>query len=86
MIELVIKKWDNSLAARIPKVIADIIRLEKDQTVTIEAKDGRIIITPVQDKKEYTLDELLGQCDPNDVALDAEDKAWLNDKPVGKEW
>ena len=86
MIELVIKKWGNSLAARIPKVIADIIRLEKDQTVTIEAKDGRIIITPVQDKKEYTLDELLGQCDPNDVALDAEDKAWLNDKPVGKEW
>jgi antitoxin component of MazEF toxin-antitoxin module len=86
MIELVIKKWGNSLAARIPKVIADMIQLEKDQTVTIEAKDGRIIITPVQDKKEYTLDELLSQCDPKAVVLDAEDKAWLNDKPVGKEW
>jgi antitoxin MazE len=86
MTELVIKKWGNSLAARIPKVIADMIQLEKDQTVTIEAKDGRIIITPVQDKKEYTLDELLNQCDPKAVALDVEDKAWLNDKPVGKEW
>ena len=86
MTELVIKKWGNSLAARIPKVIADMIQLEKDQAVTIEAKDGRIIITPIQKKKEYTLDELLGQCDPKDVALDAEDKAWLNDKPVGKEW
>lgn len=43
MIELVIKKWGNSLAARIPKVIADMIQLEKDQTVTIEAKEGRII-------------------------------------------
>jgi antitoxin component of MazEF toxin-antitoxin module len=86
MTELVIKKWGNSLAARIPKVIADMIQLEKDQTVTIEAKDGRIIITPVQDKKEYTLDELLSQCDPKAVVLDAEDKAWLNDKPVGKEW
>jgi antitoxin component of MazEF toxin-antitoxin module len=86
MTELVIKKWGNSLAVRIPKVIADMIQLEKDQTVTIEAKDGRIIITPVQDKKEYTLDELLNQCDPKAVALDVEDKAWLNDKPVGKEW
>ena len=46
MTELIIKKWGNSLAARIPKVIADMIQLEKDQTVTIEAKDGRIIITP----------------------------------------
>nr|WP_321400998.1 AbrB/MazE/SpoVT family DNA-binding domain-containing protein [uncultured Desulfobacter sp.] len=86
MTELVIKKWGNSLAARIPKVIADMIQLEKDQTVTIEAKDGRIIITPIKEKKEYTLDELLNQCDPKAVALDAEDKAWLNDKPVGKEW
>lgn len=86
MTELVIKKWGNSLAARIPKVIADMIQLEKDQIVTIEAKDGRIIITPVKEKKEYKLADLLNQCDPKDVALDAEDKAWLNDKPVGKEW
>lgn len=86
MTELVIKKWGNSLAARIPKIIADMIQLEKDQTVTIEAKDGRIIITPIQKKREYSLDELLSQCDSKAVDLDAEDKAWLNDKPVGKEW
>jgi antitoxin component of MazEF toxin-antitoxin module len=86
MTEVVIKKWGNSLAARIPKVIADMIHLEKDQTVTIEAKDGKIIITPILKKKDYSLDELLSQCDPKAVALDAEDKAWLNDKPVGKEW
>jgi antitoxin component of MazEF toxin-antitoxin module len=86
MTKLVIKKWGNSLAARIPKVIADTIHLEKDQIVTIEAKDGRIIITPIKEKKDYTLDELLSQCDPKAVVLDAEDKAWLNDEPVGKEW
>ncbi len=86
MTRLVIKKWGNSLAARIPKVIADMVQLKKDQTVAIETKDGRIIITPVQEKKEYTLDALLSQCDPMAVSLDAEDKAWLNDKPVGKEW
>jgi antitoxin component of MazEF toxin-antitoxin module len=86
MAELVIKKWGNSLAARIPKVIADMIQLEKDQTVSIEAKDGRIIITPIKVKKEYTLDELLNRCDPKAIALDAEDKAWMNDMHVGKEW
>jgi len=86
MAELVIKKWGNSLAARIPKVIADMIQLEKDQTVTIEAKDGRIIITPIKEKKDYTLDELLSQCDPDAVIPDAEDKAWLNDESAGKEW
>lgn len=86
MTELVIKKWGNSLAARIPKAIASILNLEKDQTVTIEAKDGRIIITPVQEKKEYTIDELLRQCDPKAVSLDKEDKAWINADPVGKEW
>ena len=34
-------------------------KLENDQTVTIEAKDGRIIITPIKKKQEYALDELL---------------------------
>lgn len=86
MTELVIKKWGNSLAVRIPKVIADMIQLKKDQTVNIEAKEGRIIITPFQEKKEYALDELLSKCDPKAVAVDAEDKAWLNDKPLGSEW
>ncbi len=86
MTELVIKKWGNSLAARIPKAIASMINLEKDQTVTIEAKGGKIIITPVQEKKEYTIDELLSQCDPEAVTLDDDDKNWINAEPVGKEW
>ncbi len=86
MTELVIKKWGNSLAARIPKAIASMINLEKDQTVTIEAKGGKIIITPVQEKKEYTIHELLSQCDPEAVTLDDDDKNWINAEPVGKEW
>ncbi|HCY87760.1 MAG TPA: AbrB family transcriptional regulator [Desulfobacteraceae bacterium] len=86
MADMVIKKWGNSLAARIPKVIADSINLETDQAVTIEAKDGKIIITPVQRKKEYTLEELLSQGDDNAYTLTNEDKEWLNDEPVGKEW
>lgn len=61
MTEMVIKKWGNSLAVRVPAVIAKTINLELDQKVIVEAKDGQIIITPVQAKKEYTLEELLSR-------------------------
>ena len=86
MTELMIKKWGNSLAARIPKSIAKLIDLKQDQNVTIEAKNGQIIITPIQKQIEYSLDELLDQCPSQAVDLDEEDKEWLNAKPVGKEW
>jgi len=84
--EMVVKKWGNSLAARIPKAIADMIDLHLNQKINIEAKNGTIIITPVVEKKEYTIDELLSQCSSDSVKLDDEDKAWVNDEPVGREW
>ena len=42
MTEMVIKKWGNSLAARIPAAIAKTINLELDQKVIVEAKGGQI--------------------------------------------
>ena len=86
MTELMIKKWGNSLAARIPKSIAKLIDLKQDQNVTMEVKNGQIIITPIQKQTEYSLDELLDQCPSQAVDLDEEDKEWLNATPVGKEW
>ncbi len=84
--ELIVKKWGNSLAARIPKAIADMIDLHLNQKINIEAENGKIIITPVKEKKEYTMDELLNQCNSDNLKIDDEDKAWLHDKPVGREW
>ncbi len=84
--EMIVKKWGNSLATRIPKAIADAIGLHLNQKINIETKNGKIVITPVLEKKEYTIDELLSQCGSNSFKLDAEDKAWLNDEPVGREW
>jgi len=82
---MVIKKWGNSLATRIPKAIVESIDLHLDQEVEIEAVNGRIIITPVKEKKEYKLEELLGQCKPGSVDLTPEDHEWLDAEPVGKE-
>jgi len=83
--QMIIKKWGNSLATRIPKAVVESINLRLDQKVNIEAVNGRIVITPIKKKKEYHLDELLSQCKPGSMTLDEEDKKWLNDGPVGKE-
>jgi len=82
---MMIKKWGNSLATRIPKAVVESIDLQLDQQVDIEAVDGKIVITPIRKKKEYKLDELLRQCKPESMKLDDEDKEWLNNEPVGEE-
>ncbi len=83
---MTIKKWGNSLATRIPKAVVESIGLHLDQEVDIEAVKGKIIITPIKkEMREYKLDDLLSQCKPESIKLDAEDKEWLNAKPVGRE-
>ena len=84
--EMIVKKWGNSLAARIPKAIAETVDLHLNQKVKLEAQNGKIIITPVAEKKEYKIDELLSQCSVDSLDLDSEDKTWLIDEPVGREW
>jgi len=83
---MVIKKWGNSLATRIPKAIVDTVGLYLDQAINIEAENGRIIITPIIRQKEYTIDELVSQCNSEFIKLDEDDKNWLNAEPVGREW
>lgn len=82
---MVIKKWGNSLATRIPKAIVESIDLHLDQEVEIEAVNGKIVITPLKKKKEYKLEELLSQCKAESVKLTREDQEWLNADPVGEE-
>ncbi len=81
---MIIKKWGNSLATRIPKAIVESVGLQLDQKVNVEAVDGKIVITPVK-TKEYSLKDLLNQCETETMKLDREDEEWLNSPPVGKE-
>ena len=83
--QMTIKKWGNSLATRIPKAVAESTDLHLDQLVDIEAVNGKIVITPIEKKKEYKLDELLSQCKPKAMKIDAEDRGWLDDEAVGRE-
>lgn len=83
--KMTIKKWGNSLATRIPKIIAESADLHLDQPVDIKAVNGKIIITPLENKKEYKLDELLRQCKDESIKINNEDREWLDDKPIGRE-
>jgi len=82
---MTIRKWGNSLAARIPKAVAESVGLHLDQDVDIEAEKGRIVITPIRAKREYKLEELLSQCKTESMKLSRDDGEWLNADPVGEE-
>jgi antitoxin MazE len=53
-----VRKWGNSLALRIPKVLADQISLSAETPVEMTIANDRIIISRLP-KPEFTLDELL---------------------------
>jgi len=52
-----IQKWGNSIAVRLPKAVAEAVSVRKGSPVTIEARDGRILVTPVR-KPVYRLESL----------------------------
>ena len=56
--ETVIKKWGNSLALRIPKLLADEIGLEEDSAVDLLLEEGKLVIVPAVAPR-YTLESLL---------------------------
>jgi antitoxin MazE len=53
-----IAKWGNSLGIRIPKHLAQKIRLQEGDEIEISTAEDKLIVTPLK-RKKYTLDELL---------------------------
>lgn len=57
---MLVKKWGNSAAVRIPASIMAAASLDLDQTVDIREEGGRIVIEPIK-ADPYELDALLDQ-------------------------
>lgn len=57
-----VAKWGNSLGVRVPKDIAAKVGLKEGAVVEIDAKDGRIVISP--SRRTYALDELMVGMNP----------------------
>ncbi len=76
-----IRKWGNSIAVRLPKVVAEEVSLRSGSPVTIEARDGRVLVTPVR-KPAYRLASLVrgitktNRHRPLDMGRPRGDEAW----------
>lgn len=80
-----IRKFGNSKGAIIPAPLLKELDLNENALVDARAENGRLIIEPITQQKEYSLIELLEQCNAENMSLDDEDRAWLDSEPVGRE-
>ena len=53
-----VQKWGNSLALRIPKVLANEVGLDSESPVELSIEDGSIVIRPTR-IKTYDLKDLV---------------------------
>ena len=74
-----IKKWGNSLALRIPKLLALDVNLKQNELVDLSINKDSIIITPIGEK-EYSLEKLLKGVTKNNLHGEFD-----TGEPVGKE-
>ena len=82
--EIAIRKIGNSKGAVIPAPLLKELGVDAGQIMQANVIDGRLVIEKMK-QPEYSLNDLLAQCSPENMTLDEEDKSWLNDTPVGKE-
>ena len=74
-----VQKWGNSLALRIPKVLAQQARVKKGTFVNLTLQRGRMIVAPLREE-QITLKKLL-------TKVTSENRHRETDwgRPVGKE-
>ena len=61
-----IQKWGNSLGIRIPKALAQEVRIDEGASVNLTVENGPLIITPAAEKR-YDLADLLGRVSPDNL-------------------
>ncbi len=74
-----VKKWGNSASVRIPAAVMEAAHVRIDDTVDVQAVDGKIVIELVRET-DYELNQLLDRITPENLheAIDF-------GGPVGKE-
>lgn len=77
--EIIVKKWGNSAAVRIPASIMAAAHITLEQPVEVREEQGRIVIEPVR-RKTYKLDKLL-----DGITAQNQHKPIDTGEPVGKE-
>jgi antitoxin ChpS len=78
-----LRKVGGSVMLAVPPALLDILNLQPGARVGIAVESGRLVVEP-QQRRRYTLDELLAQCDPK-APRSKQEREWLDSKPVGRE-
>lgn len=79
VMRVIVKKWGNSAAVRIPSGIMQAARLALDEVVDVREQDGRIVIEPIR-PSEVDLARMLADITPENLHYGVD----FGD-PVGKE-
>ena len=77
--KVIVKKWGNSAAVRIPASVMAAAHVELEQPVQVREEQGRIVIEPLR-RKAYKLDDLLSS-----ITGKNQHKPIDTGAPVGKE-
>ena len=78
-----LRKVGGSVMLAVPPALLNVMDLQAGAEVSLAVEGGRLMVEP-QQRPRYTLDELLAQCDAS-AEQTAEDREWLDAKPVGGE-
>jgi antitoxin ChpS len=78
-----LRKVGGSFMLAVPPALLDILHLQAGAKVGVAVESGRLVVEP-QQRRRYTLDELLAQCNPK-ARRTKEEKEWLDSKRVGGE-
>ncbi len=62
-----VQKWGNSLALRIPKAFAKQTKISKGSLVDLSIKNNNLIIIPILEEKEYSLESFLSKIDESNI-------------------
>jgi antitoxin ChpS len=78
-----LRKVGGSVMLAVPPALLDILHLQPGAKVGLAVENGRLVVEPRQ-RRRYTLNELLAQCDPK-APRTKEEREWLESKTVGGE-
>lgn len=84
MATVALRALGGSVVMAVPRQILSMLHLGAGSQVDVSVENGRLVVEP-KVKPRYTLAELLARCTEENMAVNDEDREWLDTKPVGKE-
>lgn len=80
-----LRRAGGSLVLTIPKAHVRSLNLTEGERIGVSVSDGKLVADPgARVRPHYRLEDLLAECDLT-APLSAEDRAWLDAPPVGRE-